>query len=90
MLGVQIQHCKTSGNDICRNIQECYAMALFGLGDPALAINHLGQGMYIYLQVRLSFLVDKTAEDLIAHKSYWLYVIILQLLHLMTSLAHDT
>ncbi len=65
-------------------------MALFGLGDPALAINHLVQGMYIYLQVRLSFLVDNTAEDLIAHKSYWLYVIILQLLHLMTSLAHDT
>ena len=65
---------------ICRNIPECYAVALYCLGDPALAMNHLVQGMYIYLQVRLSFLVDNTAEDLIAHNSYWFYVSILQLL----------
>ena len=69
-----------SGCFMCKNIPECYAVALHGLGDPALAMDHLVQGMYIYLQVRLSFLVDNTAEDLIAHKSYWLYVIILHLL----------
>ncbi|KAL0047614.1 hypothetical protein WJX82_007775 [Trebouxia sp. C0006] len=45
------------------NIQECYAMALFGLGDPALAINHLGQGMYIYLQA-CKAKPDKNIEEL--------------------------
>lgn len=80
MLGVQVPHCGMSGDAICRNIQEFCAMALFGLGNPALAINHLVQGMYIYLQVRLSFLVDDTAEDLIGHNSYQFYVNILQVL----------
>ncbi len=60
-------------------MRECYAVALHDLGDPALAINHLVQGMYINLQIKLSLLVDNIAEDLIVHNFHWLYVITLQL-----------
>ncbi len=78
-MGVQTQYCRMSGSFICRDMRECYAVALYDLGDPALAMNHLVQGIYVNLQVRMSFSVNNTAEDLLVHNLYWLYVITLQL-----------
>ena len=45
-------------------MREYCAVALYELGNPALAINHLVQGMYVNLQVRMSFVFANTADDL--------------------------